>query len=81
MVMATNAGIERITYGELRAEARLAREAQRDHLKLCRECSKVGVSVYQRCDEGWDLAKRTHRADYRLGQFTAAVPDGQAALW
>jgi len=75
------AGAERITYAEVRAEARLARDAQAWHLKSCSRCHNVAESVYQRCDEGWALAKRVHRAEYALGRWHAAKDEGQPTLF
>lgn len=78
---ATRAGAERITYGEVRAEARLARDAEQWHKKNCPRCGSKATEVYQRCDDEWELAKRVHRAEYALAKFLAGDPPAQGTLW
>jgi hypothetical protein len=77
----TRPGIERITYGEVRAERRLAREAERWHKKECKRCGHKDTNVYQRCDIGWELAKRVHAANYAYDKWYDTSSQFQGTLF
>lgn len=67
------------------AKAVVKRLAKResDHLKVCGKCHQAGVNVYDRCEDGWQLAREVSRAKYAAADFSQpGRSDGtQKGLW
>jgi hypothetical protein len=74
-------GVARITVTEASAEERDAKAAERAHLKVCWECKRAGKDIYARCDVGWNLAKRHHRAAHELAKLADPLSAGQPTLF
>lgn len=75
------AGVQRVTYAKVRAEAKSSAIALKHHRGGCYDCAKARQDPYRYCDEGWELAKADSRAQAALRRWKESQAKGQGALF
>lgn len=74
-------GIERATWAELKGELTVSELADSEHVRNCPDCQGAKTRTTDRCNTGWETAKRLTRAQNAVRRWKERPAADQPALF